>query len=126
MNDTQNQGLDLLGGALMYVGKMNSHGILQYDYLKKKTASDLLKTVLENQPYYQNVFELDSEFRENNLDCEIYPSQEAVEKFKMEDLQMYMTFKVKSFQEILKMRNFSENHFEMEPKENLIYFKLAC
>jgi transcriptional regulator with XRE-family HTH domain len=123
--DTQKHGFDLLDGALGQVRKDHSHGVLQYEYLKKKSGVDLLKAVMDSQAYYQNVFEIQSKINEKSISCEFHPSLEASEIFKMEDLQIYMNFKVKSFQEILKMRNFQDDKFEIQQKENTIYFKLA-
>jgi len=125
VKDSQKQGVILMDGALKHVGQGDSHGLLNFEYLKKRNGGDLLKSLMESQPYYQNVFELHPDINENNIGCGLHPTNEAMEKFKMEDLFLYMNFKVRSFQEILKMRDFGKEEFLIDQKNNSIYFKIA-
>lgn len=114
----------LLAQSKKYSGNLENHGLLEEDYKKKKSGADLLKSVIDNQAYYQRVFSAETAFEEGTFSCKVNLSSEALSNFSQEELEPYIGFKVATFQEIIRKNQGLKKKLEMNERDFSFKVKL--
>jgi transcriptional regulator with XRE-family HTH domain len=103
-------GHDILGQVKSFTGRMDFHGTLQYEYAKRKSAQELLKSLLEHQHYYQRVFKGELTLASNGLNIHVSFLDEAQAFMQDFPIDHFMLYKIHSFHKSLR-ENTPDNDF---------------
>ncbi len=94
-------GISLWKIALDHTLKDDAHGVLGYEYQKRRRAQDLLEGLVQNQPYYQRALEVEL-VSSPEITCSIRPSLTALESFQESELEPFINYKLNELTLLLK------------------------
>lgn len=116
---------DVLEKVKPYSSSFSSHGILQEEYTRKKTATDLLKTMLDDQIFYQKVFRTEVHSTKRSLEASILINTEIPDFFKEDVVSQYVNYKIASFQEALRANANFNSEFDVRENGTDVRFRMA-
>ncbi len=95
---------------------LENHGEFGKQYLKQKTANDLLSNVLDNQPYYQRAFTTETSQTAKGLSVKLVVEPEMNDVFGEVKTRQYLLHKINAFQAILNQNTSFKGDFEIAPR----------
>jgi transcriptional regulator with XRE-family HTH domain len=125
LNWCAKEGFAVLDLVSNYSSNLHNHGILCEEYARKKSASDLLRNLLENQVHYQRVFKTELHSSEKWLETSVKISPDALDFFDYRIINQFISYKIKSFQETLRINTELESDFKLTSTPHEILFSMA-
>jgi len=122
---TEKNGLDLRKKISDHSLNKEIHSKLFDDLSKKKNPIDLVKFLVDNQPYYQRVVDMVCHSQEGSLVCNIFPREEMKEIFSSEEIYSFILFKINTFQALISESNTDVSLSIVEESGPAVKFRVA-
>lgn len=123
---SQSRNFPLLSKVTPYTGNLKNYGLLQESYAKKKTPQDLLKAIMEDQPYYHQIFQTNVESDQESSHISAKMTKEAEQFFENETLDIFMSYKIEAFKEMLKSNMPGPQSLEVIKRDKVFIFSVSA
>jgi hypothetical protein len=118
----EGQGLSLLEKVQPFTADLKSHGSFMSDYLKKKSAGDLLKSIAEQQGHYQRILNLDLRQDHSSVDLKI--RSELEDFFDHSLLEQFQVYKAESLMSFIEKNSEEHIHAEITKQGDVLRLSL--
>lgn len=109
-----------------YIGNINCHGVLNETYARKKKPQELLKTILEDQAYYHQIFKTEIAASEDKIEVVPHFTADAINFFEVETLNIFLKHKINSYKELLDKNSSGPFKFKVHELNQELSFSVSA
>jgi transcriptional regulator with XRE-family HTH domain len=104
----EGQGLSLMEKVYSFSADLKFHGSLFSEYQRKKSSVDLLKSITDQQAYYQRVLELEFVQESSSVSVNFSIRKELENFFDLGQLELFQAYKARAFMSFIE-KNAQDN-----------------
>ena len=117
---------DIIEEVKHFSGNTSYCGILNESYARRKKPQELIKSLIEDQSYYHQIFKTEINVTKDRTEFIPRLTLEATQFFEKEILNVFLTHKLNSFKEILRKNSSSPHLFEVFDHNHEISFSVSA
>lgn len=117
---------DIIEEVKHFSGNTSYCGILNESYARRKKPQELIKSLIEDQSYYHQIFKTEINVTKDRTEFIPRLTLEATQFFEKEILNVFLTHKLNSFKEILNKNSSSPHLFEIFDHNHEISFSVSA